>query len=1248
MSAYLEPTRFVRDLKKQIEDGHGIVPFIGAGLSLASGIPTTGEYKGYLFHCLKLMLADPEQPDGMRWDPRRSKWPPIPKPRSPEGDASTDAAKHEWMTDTIGQVAASDEGDLTPLQRARWQAVGDLADWRSTLSLLSRATIENEKITLGAPDDSVRDRFFKQITKGRRPNLGHYMLAHLADPLRMQTLLTTNFDSLLEDAFGELGVPIEVFDVHQRAQLPDPSLVLAQRSLVKLHGAKYGLRVDETLSEEPSDADRRAFRRYFKTAGQRKSRRHLLVMGFSGEDDRIISLIRDGLEHRAIGCVYWVCYRNDEIEKIESKLKDYRNKLRITRHHDPGLLLLESYQRICVSLPPAGAHYSFLSDVPAEPYRVSKRARCREDFDNCLANLKESMRTTLEGEETGKVPRIVVAQGPRGLSSVAATLFEELRDSHHCVWLGLDDYYEPTDFFVSLIQSVAGRLGIRSTTPPTAVFDTSTDESKKSSADKCKEELSHYLSRSSGPIIAFLHARDGFGISAGADDDEWDETPIENLCFLLNTIAQRGIVFVLLLLDKHFNAVTKSLGPENISHCTLTGGCCLPFTEDMVINRIKKWLATPANGGKEQNDRRLRFVYALTLFRHSRHYASLYSWALIKAPKQLSAPKMVPVPPAKPDEDNDLARSRMGDTWMSRLEKARAIRMKPGGRVWMHQGVKKSLRHWLESEDGPKLSHETAPLDIAWECHQGIADWYVKLFRSSNDPLAALESICHRLRTIDRSEKIGNAELRQHVRETALIEAISTLRLARDRILECGYFSACQDLIKVIEGKAKESSAQNGSRPKVSKKPNAFQLKAMELQSVCTELRRDFSAAMADFQKAMKIHEAGKAVRTTTSNLLSYPDSALLDLHLRAEYLTGLRCYKDADDAYLDLFAQLGLEGFEQILSGPSVARARLSGRRWARRVPRGSEAKMEMAVEALRGYMFLHMLTAQAEQLSGTQQKEIHELRVAETLYTMATEIMRYIENPPFLQQENAHIRTHYAAVLSNLARPLEAHRRLNEAASYLFKSEQRYDPIPWAVLELRRAETYLDHVTRAYLKKRPLGMLIAWLDSAHVSLARARERLEGHREDIWWWTWLHELEVTVCVQLSSIIGLNTTACLESLDGNDLAIVCSGCSGPFERLLELLDEGTRANNRLDILRLARLGRLCCEFLDTHASVVDLAAKDLRLRSSQIREALQTALQASRTRTTPPDQRIMDYAEATVLLLEEKCQAMDRCLAPQV
>ncbi len=164
---------------------------------------------------------------------------------------------------------------------------------------------------------------------------------------------------------------------------------------------------------------------------------------------------------------------------------------------------------------------------------------------------------------------------------------------------------------------------------------------------------------------------------------------------------------------------------------------------------------------------------------------------------------------------------------------------------------------------------------------------------------------------------------------------------------------------------------------------------------------------------------------------------------------------------------------------------------------------------------------------------------------------------------------------------------------------------------------------------------MLIAWLDSAHVSLARARERLEGHREDIWWWTWLHELEVTVCVRLPSItiISLGTTACLESQRGNDLAIVCSGCSGPFERFLELLDEGTRAN-RLDILRLARLGRLYCEFLDTHGSVVNSAAEDLRLRSSQIREALQTALQASRTRATPPDKRILEYAEATVPLLE--------------
>src|SRR5262249_31732464 len=154
--------------------------------------------------------------------------------------------------------------------------------------------------------------------------------------------------------------------------------------------------------------------------------------------------------------------------------------------------------------------------------------------------------------------------------------------------------------------------------------------------------------------------------------------------------------------------------------------------------------------------------------------------------------------------------------------------------------------------------------------------------------------------------------------------------------------------------------------------------------------------------------------------------------------------------------------------------------------------------------------------------------LRHAEGIYTLATSITRYVRDHAFLQIENTYLRTHYGVVLANLGRFNEAHRRLNEASGYLSQSSKATDGLAHAVIDLRRAETYLLQAVaiigelavgersgprdvRDVARKVQVGE--AYLDDMQFALERARARFVNHRKDVWWWTLMSELELSYWV---------------------------------------------------------------------------------------------------------------------------------------
>ncbi len=142
----------------------------------------------------------------------------------------------------------------------------------------------------------LADQLFTQLELRRAPSLAHRYLAFLCDKLSIPLVLTTNFDSLLEQAFRDQSIPFKVFDVHRDAAFPSHALVKRQTSLIKMHGSAYGLRLGERL-KYPLDATVREQVLAFVPESAL-----LMVLGFSGSERRMIHLLHAlGTYRQAVG-----------------------------------------------------------------------------------------------------------------------------------------------------------------------------------------------------------------------------------------------------------------------------------------------------------------------------------------------------------------------------------------------------------------------------------------------------------------------------------------------------------------------------------------------------------------------------------------------------------------------------------------------------------------------------------------------------------------------------------------------------------------------------------------------------------------------------------------------------------------------------------------------------------------------------------------------------------------------------------
>jgi len=529
----LTHTEFISKIIDDADTGASFVPFIGSGMSSASGIIMGTEFTNYLTFCMYIILESPDnrprtQGEGKkeRWDLKKQGWPILPNaneirlarewvesqlkkicnrldleinwrddkvksidtkpgkaaiadlksvliyPQIPAILRHADASRYDDYSRKFIEMQLRDREtglflgrpsieEIVPDPRRSYHeqsieaGIRALHDWRETLEFLSMIKVDpnnSERVIRVKRDEEIIDLFNQTITRDKQPNLAHKLLAHLSGPLRIQTILTTNFDKLIEEAYHKLEMRITVLPVVARGSLPGASTVAADDCLVKMHGEGQYTRADLSLDEEPSDEDKQTFceyltlgsggvgPRFLKFSNVKQVSKRLLVIGYSGSDHRCVQMIRHWLESAPDAVVYWICFSQYDVQKVQEIFQDaiYSDKLRITQFAQPDLLLFELFQNLSLSLPPGGISFEFVHPVPP---------RGNRDFDFDLPRVETALSCGLSIKNPVEAARILV--GYSGDFDDVFRLYTDAMVLHldQCILDAVDGKFDDKEYF---------------------------------------------------------------------------------------------------------------------------------------------------------------------------------------------------------------------------------------------------------------------------------------------------------------------------------------------------------------------------------------------------------------------------------------------------------------------------------------------------------------------------------------------------------------------------------------------------------------------------------------------------------------------------------------------------------------------------------------------------------------------------------------------------------------------------------
>ncbi|WP_144906743.1 SIR2 family protein [Halobellus captivus] len=169
------------------------------------------------------------------------------------------------------------------------------------------------------PDEEHREdrrALFEEFIAGTSPTAEHHLLAHLVDCGFCTTVMTTNFDHLLEIGFN--SVCSQNHRIYQYdTQLSIETLATDVPKLLKVHG-DYLFRDIANLDYEMRDRVNQNMRAQLTEYLRDKA---LLVTGYSGSDSSVMELLQSCAETETglAGGLYWTTYSGIDLESPDNE-----------------------------------------------------------------------------------------------------------------------------------------------------------------------------------------------------------------------------------------------------------------------------------------------------------------------------------------------------------------------------------------------------------------------------------------------------------------------------------------------------------------------------------------------------------------------------------------------------------------------------------------------------------------------------------------------------------------------------------------------------------------------------------------------------------------------------------------------------------------------------------------------------------------------------------------------------------------
>ena len=448
-------------------------------------------------------------------------------------------------------------------------------NWISILDFFARLTVSpnrREYLLHENPDISIVDSFNDFMVGNKKPNQNHHLITHLARPLNMRKILTTNFDSLLELAFQKDNQAIKAISIDKNGRLPKDHLVNRGITIIKLHGTHVGTRSDYSLNLTATYEEEKIFSEYFSSFTAQElnkvtdeSKCHLLIAGTSLVDLRTRQLIKSVIRKYKKMKVYIITNTEDKDKKNQLKQSlDSENseKIIFSPPQNSVYCLYELYQRLVLSLPPGGFYYQYSQYVPPIIKKKLNKNLDYEELTEKIAkilgvNKKQTQEESIIIEDLSKYGILITKDKSlflisysSGITVFSIRLFEALTKKFYqnSLWYELEDYSHSFQLASEIVQGIFYEIGRLHDVQ----FDFNSfnfqDENETNKADKdghreekknlneFKERLGRYIQLSNinpSNWIIFLYSV-GIpgalsGLSSKADINKFDNTLYESI-----------------------------------------------------------------------------------------------------------------------------------------------------------------------------------------------------------------------------------------------------------------------------------------------------------------------------------------------------------------------------------------------------------------------------------------------------------------------------------------------------------------------------------------------------------------------------------------------------------------------------------------------------------------------------------------------------------------------------------------------